>query len=119
MPPAALRFGTCGWADKSLVACGRFYPPPVARDAKKRVGFYASRFDLVEIDTSYYALPAEETVAGWAEQTPPGFTFDVKAYALMTGHSASPRTLPPDLRASLPPDLREAARVQARDLAPG
>lgn len=119
MADAVLRFGTCSWADKTLLACGRFYPPDVARDAQRRLGFYASRFDLVEVDTTYYALPTAETVDGWIRATPPGFTFDVKAYALMTGHAAAARTLPPDLRAALPAELCDAPRLEPRALDAG
>ena len=114
-----LRFGTCGWADRSLLACGRFYPPKVARDAKQRLRFYADHFDLVEVDSTYYALPARDTVVGWAHGVPSGFTFDVKAYALMTGHQAAARTLPPDLRAHLPAHLSDAPRLSAHELDPG
>jgi uncharacterized protein YecE (DUF72 family) len=71
----------------------------------------------VEVDATYYALPAERTAAAWAERTPDGFTFNIKAYSLFTQH--------PTQVASLPADLREAAgkagkeRVYLKDVEAG
>lgn len=106
-----IQLGTASWADRELLASGWY--PREARTPAQRLAFYASRFDLVEADTSYYAIPAPETTASWAAATPDGFTFDVKAFALLTGHPAAVRALPADLRP------RTAARtVRRRDLPP-
>jgi len=94
--------GTCSWADKSLIDAGTFYPRKTMASAE-RLAFYASRFSFVEVDTSYYAVPAPETVRGWAAATPPGFVFDVKAYGLLTQHPVQPQTLPPSARELAPP----------------
>jgi uncharacterized protein YecE (DUF72 family) len=48
--------GVASWTDKTLVECGRFYPKG-ATSAEARLRFYASRFSLVEVDSSYYAMP--------------------------------------------------------------
>ena len=132
---APIRLGTCSWADRGLLSA--WYPPSV-RDAAARLGYYAERFDVVEVDSPFYRLPTPETTARWAERTPPGFRFHVKASAEMTGHreadrdeafrafraAAAPLEASGKLRAVLlqyPPWLaksREAARaiLEARDL---
>jgi uncharacterized protein YecE (DUF72 family) len=92
--------GTASWTDKTLIESGRFYPPE-AKDAETRLRYYASQFPLVEIDSTYYALPAERSSQAWAERTPAHFIFDVKAFRLFTGHQALPTALPADLRKAL------------------
>ena len=93
--------GTASWSDKSLVASKKFYPKE-ASTPEGRLRFYATRFPLVEIDTSYYAIPLAQTAQAWADRTPGRFSFNMKAFRLFTGHATSPRVLPPDLRAELP-----------------
>ena len=53
--------GTASWTDKTLIACGRFYPKE-ATSAEARLRYYASRFPIVEVDSSYYAMPAPATM---------------------------------------------------------
>ena len=55
-----------------------------------RLRYYASQFPLTEIDSTYYAPPAERQARLWAERTPEGFRFNVKAYSLLTGHPTRP-----------------------------
>jgi uncharacterized protein YecE (DUF72 family) len=105
-----IRFGTAGWTDPTLTAAGVFYPED-ARTAEHRLRYYASRFPLVEIDSTYYALPAERTAELWAARTPRGFVFDVKANALMTGHATETSRLPKSLRDALPADLASRRRI--------
>jgi uncharacterized protein YecE (DUF72 family) len=50
------------------------------------------------VDATYYALPAEQTARAWAERTPDGFTFNIKAFSLFTQHPTPVRALPADLR---------------------
>ena len=99
---ATIRIGTCSWADESLSK--HWYPKGVS--ARARLEYYAQHFDTVEVDSTYYRLPAEEMVAGWAERTPPGFVMHVKAFGLMTRHPVKAETLPPDLREAVPVDER-------------
>ncbi|MFD0823261.1 DUF72 domain-containing protein, partial [Micromonospora zhanjiangensis] len=106
-----IRVGTSSWADRTLIDSGWY--PRSANTPAGRLAHYAQRFDLVEVDTSYYALPAVETAAAWADRTPPGFTFDVKAFSLFTGHPTPTAALPADLRPAGAPD-----RVRWRDLSP-
>ena len=111
-----IRVGTASWTDPTMTAAGVFYPAG-ADSAEERLTFYASRFPLVEVDSTYYALPSRRTSELWVERTPPDFTFDVKAHALMTGQPTETRRLPKDLREALPPELRERNRIYAKDLA--
>ncbi|NYV76047.1 DUF72 domain-containing protein [Streptomyces sp. UH6] len=92
--------GTCSWTDKALVGSGWY--PVGRRDAEGRLRYYAERFPVVEVDSSYYALPGERNSRLWAERTPDGFVFDVKAFSLLTGHptraAVMPHGLPADAR---------------------
>ncbi|MGI8329187.1 DUF72 domain-containing protein [Actinomadura scrupuli] len=92
--------GTASWTDKTLLASG-WYPPDV-KTAEERLRFYASRFPLVEVDATYYAPPAEQTVGHWRDRTPEHFTFNVKAFSLLTQHPTRPGALYQDLRDHVP-----------------
>ena len=78
--------------------------------AEARLRYYAQVFDTVEVNSSYYAIPDVVTVSRWAARTPPGFLFNVKAYALMTGHHPRPQTLPAAIERLLPPGARHTRR---------
>ena len=95
--------GSASWTDKTLIDCGRFYPRE-CRSAEARLRFYASQFALVEVDSSYYGLPTPHNAQLWAERTPPGFTFNVKAFRLFTGHATQSSVLHADIRQALGPD---------------
>lgn len=114
---ADVRVGTASWTDPTMTAAGVFYPAE-ARDARTRLAYYASRFSLVEVDATYYALPSLRVVSAWAERTPDHFVFDVKAHALMTGHATSVTRLPRDLRDALPARLQRAPAVRTDELPP-
>ena len=107
--------GTASWTDKTLIACGRFYPPGT-NSAEARLRFYASRFPLVEVDSSYYAMPSPSTAQLWAERTPNDFTMNVKAFRIFTGHQTSPIVLHKDIRAALPPSAK--ANLYYKDVPP-
>jgi uncharacterized protein YecE (DUF72 family) len=81
--PAVIRLGTCSFADEGLLKA--WYPRGVST-GKARLAYYAERFDTVEIDSSYYHLPDPAVTGGWAQRTPPEFTFHVKAHKTMTRH---------------------------------
>ena len=93
--------GTCSWTDRTLIQCGRFYPP-WATSAEARLRYYASQFPVVEVDSTYYALPSRRNSELWVERTPGDFLFHIKAFALFTHHPTPPSALPPDLRQQLP-----------------
>ncbi|MGD0230503.1 MAG: DUF72 domain-containing protein [Syntrophorhabdales bacterium] len=92
-----IHVGICSWAEKTLVESGEFYPRE-ARTAEARLRYYASRFDTVEVDSTYYAIPEQRTAWLWDARTPGDFTFHIKVYGALTGHAIDPRTLPADLR---------------------
>ena len=52
-----IRFGTASWTDPTITKGAVFYPPGVD-SAEERLRYYSSRFSLVEVDSTYYALPA-------------------------------------------------------------
>ena len=86
--------GTSSWADPGFVA--KWYPKGMP--ASERLPWYAERFEAVELNSSFYAVPDRSTVHRWVEVTPPGFVFDVKVHRLLSRHSAGLDSLPPDLR---------------------
>ena len=113
---ARILVGTCSWTDKSLVDCRCFYPPE-AKTPEARLRFYASRFPIVEVDSTYYGLPTDtRNAALWVERTPPEFVFDVKAFRLLTHHPTPPEALPRDMREGLGDLARQKRNLYYRDL---
>jgi len=105
--------GTASWTDKSLLKSGWY--PPDATSAEARLKYYASEFPLVEVDSTYYYPPRKPVVELWTKRTPPGFTFDIKAFSLLTQHPTRVTALPEELRPEgkervYPKDLDEDAR---------
>ena len=92
-----IRVGISSWTEPTLVKSGKFYPPG-ANTAEERLRFYASRFPLAEVDSTFYAIPNEKTAQLWVERTPKDFVFNAKAYALLTQHPTPAARLPKDLR---------------------
>ena len=110
-----VRIGTASWTDPTMTAGTVFYPTG-ADTAEERLQYYASQFPLVEVDATYYALPARRTAELWRDRTPPDFMFDIKAHALMTGQPTEVNRLPKPIRAELPTELAEKKRIYGRDL---
>jgi uncharacterized protein YecE (DUF72 family) len=108
----SIRIGTCSWADDALSKY--FYPPKFP--AKERLAYYADHFDTVEVDSTYYRLPSESMVQGWAERTPDDFTMHIKAFGLMTRHPVKLEVLPDDLRDAMPVDERGRVDRPPREL---
>ena len=106
-----IRVGTASWTDPTLLASGWY--PADANNAEKRLEYYASQFPIVEVDSTYYAPPAEQTAALWVQRTPKDFTFNIKAYGLLTGHPTRVASLYKDLR----PET-DKANVYPKDLEP-
>jgi uncharacterized protein YecE (DUF72 family) len=99
--PATVRLGTCSFADEGLIKT--WYPRGVSTP-KARLGYYAERFDTVEVDSPYYHLPDPAVTGRWAQRTPPEFVFHVKAHASMTGHEPAEQAQAfAEFRASLEP----------------
>src|SRR5262245_15916950 len=118
-PRREIRVGICAWADPALIEDGSFYPRK-SMTAEARLRFYASAFDSVEVNSSYYAIPDVRAVVRWVERTPPGFLFHVKAFAPLTGHATRPEALPAEMRALLPaaPRLTPRGDIEASTLPP-
>ncbi|MBA3778262.1 MAG: DUF72 domain-containing protein [Chloroflexi bacterium] len=110
-----IRIGTASWTDPTMTAAGVFYPAE-ADTAEERLQYYASHFPLVEVDATYYALPQRRTSELWVDRTPPDFTFDIKAHALMTGQPTEVKRLPKPIREALPDELKAKTRIYAKDL---
>ncbi len=106
-----MRIGTCSWADEALSK--HWYPK--GTPAGERLAYYAKHFDTVEVDSTYYRLPAEPMVQRWAERTPDDFVMHVKAFGLMTRHPVKVDALPPDLRDDAPTDDRGRVERPSRE----
>src|SRR5438270_784988 len=79
-PEHQVHIGTSGWHYAHWR--GPFYPdkmPPA-----KMLRWYAERFDSVEINNTFYALPTATALAAWCRETPPNFCFAVKASRYIT-----------------------------------
>lgn len=79
IPVQDIRIGLTGWGDHHSL-----YETPA--EAKNKLHTYAGYFPIVELDASFYAIPAKETVEKWIADTPESFQFVVKAYQGITGH---------------------------------
>jgi uncharacterized protein YecE (DUF72 family) len=110
-----IRVGTASWTDPTMVRGNVFYPRGVS-SSENRLRYYAEQFSVVEVDSSYYSLPERAIARLWAERTPPGFSFHVKAHALMTGQPTEVSRLPEGLVKALPKGLAEKSKIYAKDL---
>ena len=109
-----VRVGTASWTDRTLLASGWY--PPEADNPEKRLRYYARQFPLVEVDATYYALPARQTAEMWADRTPAGFRFNIKAFSLFTQHPTRVAAFPSDLRQPLEKTGKD--RVYLKDVDP-
>lgn len=75
-----LHLGTCSFTGAGWK--GPFYPPKL--HSTEYLSYYASQFDTVEIDSTFYATPAPDTVRAWNDRTPAGFTFALKVPKTIT-----------------------------------
>ena len=101
--------GTSSWADPGFVE--EWYPEDL--QARERLAWYAEHFEAVEVNSTFYAVPAESTVRRWADETPDAFTFDVKLHRLLSRHSAGLDSLPKPLRK--PAGTTDRGRVKLDD----
>lgn len=68
------RIGTCSFTAKGWERA--FYPPKLP--ASEQLAYYATQFDTLEIDSTFYRPPSRSTVDNWYRRTPDGFTFALK-----------------------------------------
>ena len=105
-----IKIGAASWHE-----IPSYYPPGCTSPGDK-LRFYSSEFPMVEVDTSYYAIPAPHIPPTWVEHTPEDFTFDVKAFRLFTNHPTPPRFLPRNVREELPGGLADKRSLYYKDL---
>jgi uncharacterized protein YecE (DUF72 family) len=105
-----IHVGTCSWTEKTLIQSGEFYPRE-AKTAESRLRYYADKFDTVEVDSSYYAIPDRRTTYLWADRTPENFVFHIKVYGALTGHGIDPKALPRDIQGMLPEEDKKQRMV--------
>ena len=86
--------GTASWSDPGFVE--RWYPKAMA--AGDRLPWYATHFEMVEVNSTFYAVPDPRMVERWIRHTPDDFTFDLKLHQLLSRHSTAVKLLPPSLR---------------------
>jgi uncharacterized protein YecE (DUF72 family) len=106
----SIHVGTSSWSDPGFVE--EWYPQGLP--ARDRLPYYAERFDAVEVNSTFYAVPETRQVERWAEITPGGFTFDVKLHQLLSRHSAKPDSLPKPLRERAKTGPRGRVELDAR-----
>src|ERR671936_1791092 len=105
--------GISSWTEPTLIKSGWY--PPDANTAEERLRYYASRFPNAEIDSTFYAIPNEKTAQLWVERTPKDFTFNAKAYALLTQHPTPAARLTKDLREKV---AKSKTNIYFKDLGP-
>ena len=101
--------GTSSWADPGFVK--EWYPSKLP--ASDRLPWYAQRFQTVELNSSFYAVPDRSAVHKWVDQTPDDFVFDVKVHRALSRHAAPLDSLPEDLRDGVETTDRGRVRLTA------
>ena len=89
MAEGRVRIGTSGWNYPSGAGTwnGVFYPPkgrahrPPGFD---ELGYYATHFDTVEVNSTFYRIPSPEVTRRWVQRTPQTFEFSIKLYQKFT-----------------------------------
>jgi uncharacterized protein YecE (DUF72 family) len=99
--------GTSSWSDPGFVE--EWYPQGM--QARERLPWYAKRFQAVEVNSTFYAVPDRSTVRRWSEVTPEEFVFDIKVHRALSRHSADLKSLPPDLRGEVETNQRGRVRL--------
>ena len=83
-PETQIRLGTSAFTAAGWESA--FYPPGLR--AAEYLSYYATRFDTVEVDSTFYRAPSISTVKGWYAKTPPGFLFAAKVPQIITHEKA-------------------------------
>ena len=110
-----VKIGAASWAEASLVKESGWYPKKSMK-AAERMAYYATRLPLVEIDSTYRFPPTPDVSRQWVERTPDGFTFDVRAWSLLSGQATMPASLWEDLHSEVRPEARDSRRLYAQHL---
>ena len=93
--PTSIRVGTASWSEPEFVKAGWY---PKGLPAGQRLAYYAQSFDYVELNSSFYAIPAAKMCEKWVRETPEGFLIDAKAHRLLSRHATKADALPKDLQ---------------------
>jgi uncharacterized protein YecE (DUF72 family) len=75
-----LHLGTIGWSYNFWK--GNFYPNKTA--SRDFLSYYATKFDTVEVDSTFYRIPTEQAITNWKNQTPKNFLFSLKFPSIIT-----------------------------------
>ena len=110
-----IRVGTASWTDPSLVKSGKFYPKGCS-SPEQRLRYYAEHFAIVEVDSSYYAMPSAANAEKWAQRTPADFVFNLKAFRLFTGHQTERKALPRDIGDALASHFEAHRNIYYKDV---
>ena len=102
--------GTASWSDPGFVE--RWYPPKLP--AGDRLPWYADHFEMVEVNSSFYAVPDARMVNRWCHVTPNDFTFDFKLHRLLSRHAAAIKSLPPALQRVAEADEKGRVNLTAK-----
>lgn len=106
--------GISSWAEPELVRSG-FYPPEVKTPAE-RLRYYAARFPIAEIDSTYHFFPTQRNLTLWLANTPESFTFDVRAFSLLTRHPTPFTALPRTIREKYGSEIQAKGNVYPHHL---
>jgi uncharacterized protein YecE (DUF72 family) len=104
---ARILVGTASWSDPGFVE--RWYPKKMPAGA--RLAWYAEHFEMVEINSTFYATPDTRMVERWCRSTPDGFTFNLKLHQLLSRHSTNVRLLPPVLQRTAQVDAKGRVKL--------
>ena len=115
-PAAAVLHGLCGWTDESLARSAFF--PAGCKSSLDRLRHVSRVMPCVEVDTSTYAIPSPENTRKWADVTPRGFQFHVKAFGIFCHAAVQLTALPRAVRELLcmQGHVGSTARVGVGDL---
>ena len=107
------RIGLSAWTDRPMLEEGHFYPYKTM-SAEERLWWYSQYFDVVEVNSSFYAIPSPDITKLWVARTQPDFLFNVKAFGLLIGHHVDAARISDGLRKTLPARLRTRRRDESR-----
>jgi uncharacterized protein YecE (DUF72 family) len=99
--------GTASWSDPGFVE--HWYPKGMP--AHERLGWYAQQFEMVEVNSTFYAVPDLRMVERWCATTPDQFTFNVKLHQLLSRHSTAAKLLPPELQRRAEIDMKGKVKL--------
>jgi uncharacterized protein YecE (DUF72 family) len=104
--------GTCSWTGRAIKQAQKLFGTPKLTP-EQELRCYSSIFPNVEVDSTFYALPSLQNCQRWAERTPEGFVFHIKAFSLFTTHGTKTQSLPADIRRTLPQNLQGKAQLNS------